>query len=67
MLELANCCCAIIGRAEREEKEREKKERKKAKREAKAAPSPPSKKKRKTHQRGSLEEPIKSLSSVRFF
>lgn len=31
MLELANCCCAIIGRAEREEKEREKKERKKEK------------------------------------
>ena len=44
MLELANCCCAIIGRAEREEKEREKKERKKAKREAKATPSPPQKK-----------------------
>ena len=34
MLELANCCCAIIGR---EKKKKEKKERKKAKREAKAA------------------------------
>ena len=53
MLELANCCCAIIGRAEREEKEREKKERKKAKREAKAAPSalPSPPKKRKTRER----------------
>ena len=53
MLELANCCCAIIGR-EKKKKEKKKREKKK-------------KKARKTHQRGSLEEPIKSLSSVRFF
>ena len=58
MLELANCCCAIIGRAEREEKEREKKRD--------LCSALPAKKKGK-RERGSLEEPIKSLSSVRFF
>ncbi len=70
MLELANCCCCLSGRrGEREEKEREKKREKKSKKRSKGSPlcsALPAKKKGK-RERGSLEEPIKSLSSVRFF
>ena len=73
MLELANCCCCLSGRrGEREEKEREKKKRekkKKSKKRSKGSPlcsALPAKKKGK-RERGSLEEPIKSLSPVRFF
>ena len=68
MLELANCLSIRAPGGREKKKKEKKKERKKAKREAKAAsalPSPPKKKGKR--ERGSLEEPIKSLSSVRFF